>query len=49
MTDISLCHILMVGSIAASIALFVSGRRWVVIFVGLWPPTFQALESASER
>ncbi|RPJ36447.1 MAG: hypothetical protein EHM35_08105 [Planctomycetaceae bacterium] len=48
-TGISLFHLLTVGSIAASIALFVSGRKWASIFVGLWPPTFQALKSASER
>lgn len=48
-TGISLFHILTVGSIAASIALFVSGRKWAAIFVGLWPPTFQALKSASQR
>ncbi len=49
MTGVSLFHILTVGSLAASIALFVSGRKWAAIFVGLWPPTFQALKSASER
>jgi hypothetical protein len=49
MTGISLFHLLTVGSIAASIALFVSGRKWASIFVGLWPATFQALKSAAER
>ena len=48
-TGISLFHLLTVGSIAASVALFVSGRKWASIFVGLWPATFQALKSASER
>jgi hypothetical protein len=48
-TGVSLFHILTVGSIAASIALFASGRKWAGIFVGLWPPTFQALKSASRR
>ncbi len=48
-TGVSLFHLLTVGSIAASVALFVSGRKWASIFVGLWPATFQALKSASER
>jgi hypothetical protein len=46
---VSLFHLLTVGSIAASVALFLSGRKWAGIFVGLWPATFQALKSASER
>lgn len=48
-TGISLFHLLTVGSIFASIALFASGKKWAAIFVGLWPPTFQALKSASQR
>lgn len=48
-TGISLFHLWMGGSIAASVALFVSGRKCAGIFVGLWPATFQALKSASER
>ena len=31
------------GSIAASIALFIAGKKQLAIFVGLWPPTFQAM------
>ena len=48
-TGISLFHLLTVGSIAASVALFISGKKWAGIFVGLWPATFQALKSASQR
>lgn len=48
-TGISLFHLLTVGSIAASVALFISGRKWASLFVGLWPATFQALKSASHH
>lgn len=48
-TGISLFHILTIGSIGASIALFLSGKRIEGIFVGLWAPTFEALKSASDR
>jgi hypothetical protein len=48
-TGISLFHLLTAASIIGSIALFVSGRRTAAIFVGLWPPTFQALKSATEK
>lgn len=34
---------LTIGSIAASVALFLAGKKQTAIFVGLWPPTFQAL------
>lgn len=47
-TGISLFHILTLGSIGASIALFFTGNKQAGIFVGLWPPTFQALKSAVE-
>jgi hypothetical protein len=40
---------LTVASIGASIALFLKGRKLEAIFIGLWPPTFEALKSASER
>ena len=30
----------MLGSILASLALFLTGRRYAAIFVGLWVPTF---------
>ena len=46
---ISLFHILALLSIVGSIALFMSGRKMEAIFVGLWPPTFEALKSASEK
>jgi hypothetical protein len=46
-SHISLFHILTAASIAASILLFVRGRKTEAIFVGLWPPTFQALKAAA--
>jgi hypothetical protein len=48
-TGMSIFHILALLSIVASIALFFSGRKTEAIFVGLWPPTFEALKSASEN
>lgn len=45
-TGISLLHILTLGSIAASIGLFFAGKKQTAIFIGLWPPTFQALKAA---
>lgn len=48
-TGTSLLHILTIGSIGASIALFLSGKKKEGIFVGLWAPTFEALKSASQR
>ena len=47
-TGISLFHILTLGAIGASIALFLSGKKQAGIFVGLWPPTFQALKSVAD-
>ncbi len=47
-TGISLLHILTLGSIGASIALFLAGKKQAGIFVGLWPPTFQALKAAAD-
>lgn len=35
----SLYYIGTLGSIAASLWLFMTGRRWEALFVGLWPPT----------
>jgi hypothetical protein len=49
MTGTSIFHWLTVGAIVASIVLFVTGRRMEAIFIGLWPPTFQALKSAAEQ
>jgi hypothetical protein len=48
-TGISLFHILTLGAIGASVALFLSGKKEAGIFVGLWPPTFQALKAVTER
>lgn len=48
-TGISPFHILTILSILGSIALFLSGKKEEAIFVGLWPPTFQALKSAAEN
>lgn len=46
---ISLLHILTVGSIVASVGLYLSGKRMAGIFIGLWPPTFQALKAAADN
>ena len=48
-TGVSIFHVLALLSIFASIALFFSGRKTEAIFVGLWPPTFEALKSAAEK
>jgi hypothetical protein len=48
-TGVSLFHILTLGSIGASIALFLSGKKSAGIFVGLWPPTFQALKAVVDK
>jgi hypothetical protein len=48
-TGVSLFHILTLGSIGASIALFLSGKQKAGIFVGLWPPTFQALKAVVDK
>jgi phosphotransferase system HPr-like phosphotransfer protein len=42
-TGTSLFHLLALGSIGASIALYLSGKKDLAIFIGLWPPTFEAL------
>ncbi|MCU0916524.1 MAG: hypothetical protein MUC88_18455 [Planctomycetes bacterium] len=47
-TGVSLFHVLTAASILGSIALFARGNKLAAIFVGLWPPTFQALKSASQ-
>ncbi len=41
--DLDWLDIVTLATIGASIALFVSGKREVGIFIGLWPPTIQAL------
>ena len=48
-TSISLFHILTLGAIGASIALFLAGKKQAGIFVGLWPPTFQALKAVVDK
>jgi hypothetical protein len=48
-TGVSLFHILTFGSIGAAIALYLAGKRQGAIFVGLWPPTFQALKSVVDK
>lgn len=46
-TGVSVFHLLSIASIGASLALYFSGRKMAGIFVGLWPPTFEALKSAA--
>ena len=48
-TGVSLFHILTFGSIGASIALYLAGNKQAGIFIGLWPPTFQALKSVVDK
>jgi len=48
-TGTSMFHILTFASITASIVLFAKGKKLESLFVGLWPPTFQALKAAAER
>lgn len=48
-TGISLFHILTLVSIGASIALYLSGKQKAGIFIGLWPPTFQALKAVVDK
>jgi hypothetical protein len=47
-TGISIFNVLTLASIGASVSLFIAGRKDLAIFIGLWPPTFQALKAASE-
>jgi hypothetical protein len=47
-TGLSMFHLLTLGSIGASVALFLAGKKDLAIFIGLWPPTFQALKAASQ-
>lgn len=48
-TGVSFFHIVTLGAIGASIALFLSGKQKAGIFVGLWPPTFQALKAVVDK
>jgi len=47
-SGVSLFHILTGLAIVGSVVLFLRGNKLGAIFVGLWPPTFQALKSASQ-
>ena len=47
-TGVSLFHILTLASIGGSLALFFAGKKSAAIFVGLWPPTFQAPKSVAD-
>lgn len=47
-TGVSLFHILTLASIGGSLALFFAGKKSAAIFVGLWPPTFQALKAVAD-
>ena len=47
-TGVSLFHILTLASIGGSLALLFAGKKSAGIFVGLWPPTFQALKSVAD-
>src|SRR5919205_4434371 len=47
-TGVSLFHILTLASIGGSLALFFAGKKSAAIFVGLWPPPFQALKSVAD-
>ncbi|MFN3324689.1 MAG: hypothetical protein ACK5AZ_14425 [Bryobacteraceae bacterium] len=42
-TGMSLFHTLALASIGVSIALYLAGKKQAAIFVGLWPPTFEAM------
>lgn len=42
-TGVSAIHALTLVSIGASVALYLSGRKDLAIFLGLWAPTLQSL------
>lgn len=44
-SGISLLNMLTAASMVASLAFFFAGKKSLGIFLGLWPPTFQALKS----
>ena len=48
-SGLSLFHIATGLSIAVSLVLFLRGKKMEAIFIGLWPPTIEALKSASEH
>ena len=47
-TGVSLFHLLTFASIGGALALFFAGKKSAAIFVGLWPPTFQALKAVAD-
>lgn len=47
-TGMSLFNWLTVASIATSVGLFLYGKKELAIFIGLWPPTFQALKAGNK-
>lgn len=44
-TGMSAMHLLTIGAIAASVGLYIAGRKQLAIFIGLWPPTLQAMRN----
>ena len=42
-------HLLSLASIAGSLLLFLRGRKMEGIFMGLWPPTFEAISAVANR
>ncbi len=48
-TGMSALHWLTLGSIAASLAFYLSGKKGLAYFIGLWPPTLLALKAASQN
>ncbi len=48
-TGTSVLHWATLASIGASIGLYLAGKKYAAIFVGLWAPTFQSLKASAER
>jgi len=48
-SGISLFHLAAGLSIAVSLLLFLRGKKLEAIFIGLWPPTIEALKAASQK
>jgi hypothetical protein len=48
-TGTSALHWFTLASIGASVALFIAGKRDLALFIGLWPPTIQALRASSRQ
>lgn len=46
-TGMGLFHWLTIGTAAASLTLYLLGKKNLAIFVGLWPPTIQSLRPRS--